>query len=311
MRQLTFALILLALVLSVTGCGGDNDAVSAGPVPSVTEEAAGGESGSEGTEMNTTETTETTETTTEERQDEPETIGTRHFQLWFTRGDSLHLLWSPQETTSAVAAESVNLLLDTLPPAIPGLGTAIPPETRLLGVDLDNGIATVDLSSEFESGGGSHSMFLRLAQVVYTVTQFPTVEAVQFRLDGEPVDVFSAEGIVLDKPVTRKDYEELLPPIVVESPSGLDPVSSPIEISGTANVFEANVTVRLVGAGNRELARTFTTATCGSGCRGTFELSLPYQIPKAQKGWLIVSDDDADGNGRPQHEVRIALELEP
>ena len=306
MRHLTFALILFALVLPVAGCGGDDDAVSAGPVPSVTEETSGGASGSEGT------VTDAIETTTEERQEEPATIGTRNFQLWFTRGDSLYLVWSSEETTSAVAAESVNLLLNThLPGAVSGLGTAIPAETRLLGVDLDSGIATVDLSSEFESGGGSRSMFLRLAQVVYTVTQFPTVKAVQFRLDGEPVDVFSAEGIVLDKPVTRKDYEELLPAIVVESPSGIAPVENPIRVSGSANVFEANVTVALLGAGGRELARTFTTATCGSGCRGAFDLMLPYRISEAQKGVLIVSDDDADGDGRPQHEVRIPLELEP
>ena len=28
-------------------------------------------------------------------------------------------------------------------------------------------------------------------------------------LDGNPVDVFSGEGIILEKPVTREDYEEL------------------------------------------------------------------------------------------------------
>ena len=53
-------------------------------------------------------------------------------------------------------------------------------------------------------------MQMRLAQVVYTLTQFPTVSAVRFSLDGAPVDVFSSEGIVLDHPVGRTDYEDLL-----------------------------------------------------------------------------------------------------
>ncbi len=37
-------------------------------------------------------------------------------------------------------------------------------------------------------------MFMRLAQLVYTATQFDTVKSVRLHLDGEPVDVFSARG---------------------------------------------------------------------------------------------------------------------
>jgi N-acetylneuraminic acid mutarotase len=52
-------------------------------------------------------------------------------------------------------------------------------------------------------------MQVRLAQVVYTLTQFPTVRRVRFALDGTPVNVFSSEGIVLDHPVGRGDYANL------------------------------------------------------------------------------------------------------
>lgn len=54
-------------------------------------------------------------------------------------------------------------------------------------------------------------MQMRLGQVVYTMTQFPTVKAVRFKLDGAPVNVFSGEGIVLDHPVGRSDYKDLAP----------------------------------------------------------------------------------------------------
>ncbi len=47
-------------------------------------------------------------------------------------------------------------------------------------------------------------MFARLAQVVYTLTEFDTVKDVRFMLDGEPVDVFSGEGILLEEPVGRQ-----------------------------------------------------------------------------------------------------------
>ena len=59
--------------------------------------------------------------------------------------------------------------------------SAIPAGTRLLGLSIAGQIATVDLSSEFESGGGATSVLGRLAQVVYTLTQFPTVTSVSSR----------------------------------------------------------------------------------------------------------------------------------
>ncbi len=52
-------------------------------------------------------------------------------------------------------------------------------------------------------------MQMRLGQLVYTLTQFPTVKRVRFSLDGAPVNVFSSEGIVLDHPVGRADYANL------------------------------------------------------------------------------------------------------
>ena len=44
-------------------------------------------------------------------------------------------------------------------------------------------------------------MQYRLAQVVYTLTQFGTVRSVVFQIEGETVTVFGSEGIVLDGPV--------------------------------------------------------------------------------------------------------------
>lgn len=102
-----------------------------------------------------------------------------------------------------------------------GLSSAIPADTLLLGIVIEDGLATIDLGREFESGGGSFGMLSRLAQVVYTLTQFPTVNSVQFHLDGEPVTVFSGEGILLEEPVTRGDYASLLP--LVPAPDGETP----------------------------------------------------------------------------------------
>jgi len=92
-----------------------------------------------------------------------------------------------------------------------GLTTAIPGDTRLLGVGIANGVAHVDLTSDFESAAGSRALQLRLAQVVYTVTQFPTVKAVRFSLDGSPASVVSGSGSVVDGAVGRDAYPGLAP----------------------------------------------------------------------------------------------------
>ena len=63
-----------------------------------------------------------------------------------------------------------------------GVSSAIPAGTRLLGISIKDRVATVDLSSEFETGGGSASSFYRLGQVVYTLTQFSTIGAIMSTL---------------------------------------------------------------------------------------------------------------------------------
>ena len=133
------------------------------------------------------------------------------FEVWFARGD--HLVSEPRShaATRRVATAALAALLagPTAPERTNGDTTAIPSGTRLLGVSVKDGVANVDLTSEYQSGGGSLSMQMRLGQVVYTLTQFPTVGRVRFALDGAPVNVFSSEGIVLDHPVGRADYQNL------------------------------------------------------------------------------------------------------
>lgn len=282
MKLLTISIgILAAAALLASGCGG-GEAQTAGDVPS----------GAETTE--------------------PQRGDFKRYRVWLTRGEQLFAVTRQGRSVPELPFTlAVQELLEgpTAAEVAAGVGTAIPSGTRFLDGTLEDGTVTVDLTSEYESGGGSASMFARLAQVVYTLTEFPAVERVSFMLDGNPVDVFSGEGIILEKPVTREDYEEWMPAISVESPAIGDTVSSPVEVSGEANVFEANVTAELLDANGKELVSRFTTATCGTGCRGDFTVELPYQSAVEQKGTLVVHDDDADGDGKPAHEVRIPVTL--
>ena len=200
--------------------------------------------------------------------------------------------------TEAVARAAMELLLagDNLDAR---LSTAIPGGTRLLGLSIKDGSATVDLSREFESGGGSASAFYRLGQVVYTLTQFPTVQVVLFQVEGRTVTTFGSEGIVLGGPQSRFDYEDLLAEIFVDRPAYGAAIGNPARVTGNANVFEATFRVAILDGAGRTLVDEQAMATCGTGCRGTFDVTLRYDVGKAQWGILRVFYGSAQ-DGSPQ-----------
>jgi len=89
-----------------------------------------------------------------------------------------------------------------------GISTSIPEWVKLLGVKIKNGVVYLDFSEEIEEGGGTSLMETRLAQIVYTATQFPAADKVRLLIDGKKVKYFSSEGIMVDKLLTRDDFKE-------------------------------------------------------------------------------------------------------
>jgi germination protein M len=194
--------------------------------------------------------------------------------------------------TQAVGAAAMRALLEGPNEAElgarPAMYSVVPAGTRFLGLRIEGGIATVNLSREFEQGGGSASVLGRLAQVVYTLTQFPTVDGVRFELDGEPVTVFSGEGVVLEEPVDREDYLDQLPAVFVDRPAWGGVLANPARVIGLANVFEASFQLRLLNGSGRSLADEIVTASCGTGCWGTFDETIGYDVARAGWGTLQV-----------------------
>jgi germination protein M len=203
------------------------------------------------------------------------------------------------ETTAVARAAMDALLRGEILADYDDLASAIPAGTRLLGLSIRDGIATVDLSREFESGGGSASAFYRLGQVVYTLTQFPTVRAVLFQVEGKTVTTFGSEGIVLEGPQARDDFEDLLPSIFVDRPAYGAAIGNRARVTGNANVFEASFRIAIIDGSGQTLQDDHVMATCGTGCRGTFNVTVPYTVPKAQWGTLRVFYGSAQ-DGSPQ-----------
>lgn len=233
------------------------------------------------------------------------------FVVWLADGDKLVPERRSVPSTAGIGAAAMRSLLDGPegPESESGYSTAIPEGTELNELSINDGTARVDLSGSFDDGGGSLAMQMRLAQVVYTLTQFPTVNSVEFLIDGERVETFSNEGIVLDGPQKRTDYEQHLPAISVENPLSGDEVKSTFTVSGTANVFEANVLIEVLAQNGERLVQTFTTATCGSGCRGAFKKKLRLSEGTSGPVVLKVYESSAE-DGRPTNVVKIPLTLE-
>jgi germination protein M len=184
----------------------------------------------------------------------------------------------------SVARVTIQQLLEG---SMTDLATSIPPELRLGRLAVDRGVATVELNPRPTDREA-------LAQIVYTLTQFPTVQRV------------SINGAV---PVGRGAFEAQTPAILVDSPLPGESVESGFEATGTANTFEANFNYELKNAAGKVLTKNFVTATSGSGTRGTFEFTVPYKVDKPQEGTLAVFELSAEDGSRI-HESEIPLRLE-
>jgi germination protein M len=276
-------LAALIAVLALAGCGGGDDtAADTTPAPPPAPPAS-----------------------TAEPPAEPPPAGTV-VRLYYLDGEKVA---SPAlgltEPVATVAADTMRLLLKNEE----ARQTEIPAGTTLNGVSIVDGVATVDLSRDFESGGGSASMQARVAQVVYTLTQWPTVRAVSFELDGEPVEAIGGEGVPAQE-VTRADFIESVAAILVELPAAGSFAVSPLTVAGSARVYEANVSMRLEDEDGKVLVEDFATASEGAPGRGDFEKMLEFDVTEPTDAFLVVFEASAN-DGSETNVVRVPLRLCP
>jgi germination protein M len=212
---------------------------------------------------------------------------TTAFRVYFLRDGKVWPVSRKVEKTEAVARAALDELVkgptdqeaDDL-----GMTSAIPQGTEVDDVSIESGVATVDLSAELPEEA--------LAQAVYTLTQFSTVESVQ------------TQG----RRQTRGDFEDVTPTILVESPLPFEEVTSPLHASGTANTFEATFNYEVTDTDGKIVETDFVTATSGTGTRGTFDFIAPFTVPFDGVGELIVFELSAKDGSRI-HLVEIPLRM--
>lgn len=333
-RHYSFLFVLALLVpalLALAACGDDqsdgDDSSDTGdtpteqtdePEPTATEPTSEPDPTEPPTEDEATPTptpasdSEATATPEEdETADDEEDTGERQVLIYLVRNEQVATASRTIAGTPEVAAGAMNELLTGITPYEEdlGFGTEVPFETEILGINLqDDGTVIIDLSSQFESGGGSFSMQMRVAQVVYTLTQFDTIDQVQFLIEGQEVEAIGGEGVMVDEPLDRSDFEDLTPAILVESPTPGEEVRSPMLLTGTANTFEATFQVEVVDNSGTVIYDDFATATSGTGDRGTFELEIPFDVTQEGNGTVTVYEESAR-DGSPMNIVEIPVDL--
>lgn len=271
------ALVLLVVVPALAACaGGDDDdrAAPDRPPPAPTAPPPAGP----------TETATTTETAPPaESGDEPQAV-----TVYFVRDGKIAPAHRRIPPTPAVARAAVDALSRGPTPAerAAGLETAVAANTIVGSLSVENGTATITLQP-----------CPPMEQVIFTLTQFSTVERVK------------SPCLADEAGVTRADLESLMPAILVESPAPGEAVRSPLRIRGSANTFEATFLAHVVDADGDVVAEQVVTATSGSGTRGTFRATIPFEVDSAG-GKLVVFEQSAE-DGEPVNTVEIPLRLQP
>jgi len=176
----------------------------------------------------------------------------------------LHAKLAQVPSTKAVAGAALGVLGITAP------------------VSIANGTATVDLAKATGD---------QVAAIVYTLTQFPTVQR---------VDVAGRTGL------TRDDFAAYVPPILIEAPASGARVPGTFHVSGTASVFEATLVVQIVRDG-KVLSKHTVTASEGAPARGTFTTTFTVSPGAA----VVTAFAPSAADGTPQHQVDVPVTIEP
>ncbi len=88
-----------------------------------------------------------------------------------------------------------------------GYRSFIPPNTRLLSAIVKDGIAVINLSEEFQFNRyGIEAYQEQLAQIVFTACEFPTVNSVQFLIEGEKKNYLGGEGVWIGAPLSPDSF---------------------------------------------------------------------------------------------------------
>ncbi len=198
-------------------------------------------------------------------------------------------------------AAAIDALLGVTTPQDVDLFTSVPENTTLVGVDVTDGIATIDLTGGIIGSPGSSSQEITFAQqLAHTAAVDATIVGIRLAIDGTEVDELWGH---LDWSVPIEPDPFALSPITIAEPAAGETVNvGEVTFRGEATVFEATVLVTLFDEGGETLEEGFVTATAGGPERGTWEWTVT--LPGTGLYTMLAEETDpSEGEGRPPFET--------
>ncbi|WP_304225633.1 GerMN domain-containing protein [Gracilinema caldarium] len=88
-----------------------------------------------------------------------------------------------------------------------GLISVIPPGSKILSATVKDGVAYLNFNDAFQFNSyGMEGYTAQLKQLVWTATEFSTVQAVQILIENKNSVYLGGEGVRIDKPLTRESF---------------------------------------------------------------------------------------------------------
>jgi len=88
-----------------------------------------------------------------------------------------------------------------------GIYSEIPQGTKLVSLEEKPDKIVINLSGNFEQGGGTDGLYKRLYQLIKTSNKNTSLD-VYLYINGKQADVIGGEGIMLNQPLNEKSLEE-------------------------------------------------------------------------------------------------------
>lgn len=212
------------------------------------------------------------------------------------------------ETTDSVAKRALELLInadikdkDAIRP--------LPENTKVLGISINDGVATVDFSKDvkdFNTGASLESTSLQA--IANTLTEFNTIDEVKILVEGEEVETLWGH-VNLSSGNLKRNLDLVEEPIAwLDNLKDGDLLTTTTSIKGSMSVFENTLNYRLLDANKNVLVESYVNGKLNGKTRADFDFMIDFETPQTDTGILefyAISAKDGDEFGNIEIEVRF------